>query len=285
MNRLDTHIHIWDLQKSAYGWLKAAPALLNRSYGIDELEASRQEAGITAGILVQADNTIEDTDLMLETAASKDWIKGVVGWLPLMKPNETQRLLEERFLKEKYFVGVRHLIHDEPDAQWLLQPQVIESLKILAAHNIPYDVVGVLPQHIQTVMDVAALVPDLKMVFDHINQPPIKTGERFGEWGELMKQAATQDNIFVKISGLGLTAGDENFDVENIKPYINFVLNYFGAQRCFCGSDWPLALLAGGYVRTWQLYNTVLSGLLNTQQLQDVFYHNGIRFYNLKDGE
>ena len=98
---------------------------------------------------------MEDTDLMLETAYKTEWISGVVCWLPLMDTRATQQLLEERYLKEKYFKGVRHQIHDEKDPKWLLQPAVIESLKILAAHDIPYDVVAVLPAHIETAIEVA----------------------------------------------------------------------------------------------------------------------------------
>ncbi len=278
---IDTHIHIWDLQKSAYKWLNGVPALLNRTYLIDELEAQRNEAGVVAGVLVQADNTIADTELMLNAAHDNSWIKGVVAWLPLLQPEETERWLNEKFLAEKYFVGIRHLIHDEPDANWLLQPQVIESLKILAANQIPYDLVGVLPAHIKAALKVAELVPELKMVFDHINQPPIQTGERFGEWGSLMKAAALHENFHLKISGLGVTAGKEKFTLENIKPYIEFALNQFGEQRCFTGGDWPVTLLADSYANTWKIYKEALSSLLTETDLQKVFYDNAIKFYNL----
>lgn len=281
VNIIDTHIHIWDLERSAYEWLQGTPELLKRSYSIDEIEKDRQEAGVVAGVLVQADNTLEDTDLMLETARSKNWIKGVVGWVPLLEPEQTQRLLEERFLREKYFLGVRHLIHDEKDPEWLLQPRVIESLKILAANNIPYDVVGVLPVHIKTVLKVAEKVPELKMVLDHINQPPIASGEKFGVWGELMEAASQHQNLHIKISGLSVTAGRDIFSAENIKPYLGFALQQFGVSRCFCGGDWPVALLGGEYVPTWEIYKAVLGRLLMANEQNDVFYNNAVSFYGL----
>ncbi len=108
-----------------------------------------------------------------------------------MDVNATQRLLEERFLKEKYFKGVRHQVHDEKDPGWLLQPAVLESLDLLASYKIPYDVVGILPAHIKTVLLVAEKIPGLKMVFDHLNWPPLATKEKFGTWGELMKHCST----------------------------------------------------------------------------------------------
>ena len=282
MNIIDTHIHIWDLKRSAYEWLKNAPELLNRSYSIDQIAEKRKEVGITGGVLVQADNCMEDTELMLETARNNEWIKGVVGWLPLMNPEETDRLLNEKFLKEKDFIGVRHLIHDEPDAAWLLQEPVIESLKILANNNVPYDLVGILPQHISTALKVAERVPELRMVFDHINQPPIQTGEKFGEWGRLMADAAKHNNFFIKISGLGGTAGKDKFTVDNIRPYVEFALNEFGVERCFTGGDWPVSLLAADYTTTWQFYNEVLSSLLSNEELEKVLFANAVEFYNLK---
>jgi len=183
----DTHIHIWDFKKAEYAWLKGNTSMLNRTYSIEEIEAARKEIGISAGILVQAANNFEDTDWMLHTASQHEWIKGVVGWLPLMDPDATVKALQNKYGKESYFKGVRHLIHDEPYADWLLQEPVLVSLGILAEHNIPFDVVGVLPAHIETALEVANKVPVLRMVFDHLNQPPVASGERFGQWGELMK--------------------------------------------------------------------------------------------------
>jgi len=184
---VDTHVHIWNLDRAEYPWLKGDTSILNRNYSIEQIETERLEAGITAGVLVQASGNLKDTEMMLEAAEKTSWINGVVCWLPLMNVKETQQLLEERFLKEKYFKGVRHLIHDEADPKWLLQPTVIESLRLLAAHNISYDVVGVLPAHIETVLKVAELIPDLRMVFDHLNAPPIPAKEKFGRWGEFNK--------------------------------------------------------------------------------------------------
>lgn len=278
---IDTHIHIWDTSKSSYGWLSGAPELLKRTYSIEELDVARKAAGIGAGIFVQADVQMEDSFHMLEVARSTDWIKGVVSWLPLDHMERTATLLEEQLLKDEYFVGVRHLIHDEKDPQWLLQPEAIESLKILAAHNIPYDVVGVLPEHIETILKVAELVPELRMVFDHLNAPPISTGEHYGRWGTLMREVAKSKNIYAKISGLGTVAGAEKFAAEEIKPYIGFVLEHFGTDRCFCGGDWPVSLLAKDYIYTWEVYKTVLSSLLSAEALENVYAGNATRFYNL----
>jgi L-fuconolactonase len=218
---------------------------------------------------------------MLQVANATGWVKGVVGWMPLQDPSFTATAIRE-YLANPYFKGVRHLIHDEPDPQWLLQPTVIQSLSVLAAYDVPYDVVGVTPQHLITALEVAQKVPELRLMLDHMNQPPIASGEKFGEWGELMKTAASHKNIYVKISGLGTcskkgagwTAGD-------IQPYIEFVLEHFGENRCCCGGDWPVSLLAGNYNNTWQQYVKVLSGALSDAALQKVLSTNAVSFYNL----
>src|SRR5690349_19962525 len=147
---VDTHVHIWNFEKAEYSWLKGNTSILNRNYHIEELEQERKSAAVTDGVLVQAANNFEDTDWMLEVAANTDWIRGVVGWLPFMSPQETAKALGEKYYNQKYFKGVRHLIHDEPDAKWLLQKEVLESLQILSDYHLPYDVVGIVPVHIET---------------------------------------------------------------------------------------------------------------------------------------
>ncbi|MEY2917672.1 MAG: hypothetical protein RIS73_1386 [Bacteroidota bacterium] len=279
---IDTHIHVWNFDKAEYDWLKNDTSILKRTYHIEEIETERNALGITGGVLVQATNNTEDTDWMLEVADKTEWVKAVVGWLPLLNPVETERLLEEIYLKNDYYKGVRHLIHDEPNADWLLQDTVIESLTILAKNNLPFDVVGVLPAHIETVLKVADKVPELKMIFDHLNQPPIATKEKFGAWGNLMKEAAGNKNFYAKISGLGTTTKNlTGWTTEDLKPYIEFALEQFGDDRCFCGGDWPVSLLAGSYTKTWMAYKEVLSNVLNTIEQDKIFYSNAVNFYNL----
>lgn len=282
MKIIDTHIHIWDLEHISYGWLEGNETILNQTYTLEQLDRPRKTAGITAGVLVQADNHFEDTDWMLLNAAQTDWIKGVVGWVPLMNPEETVTALD-KYLANPYFKGVRHLIHDEPDSRWLLQPEVIESLKILADRKVPYDLVGVLTEHIETALEVAERVPGLKMVFDHLNQPPILKREKFGRWGELMMEAAKHPNFYQKISGQGTASGNfTGWTTVDIQPYIEMVLEHFGVDRCFCGGDWPVSLLAGDYVKTWKAYQNLLAELLSEDDLEKVYFSNANGFYKLE---
>jgi L-fuconolactonase len=278
----DTHVHVWDIAKADYPWLKGDTSILNQTWSIEQVESERKLAGITTGILVQASGNKEDTELMLETAYKTDWISGVVYWLPLMDTQATNDQLEQKYLAEKYCKGVRHQIHDEKDPEWLLQPAVIESLALLSLYNIPFDVVAVLPEHIETVLKVAEKVPGLRMVFDHLSQPPISTKEKFGRWGELMKAAASNKNFYAKISGLGTASGNfKNRSTQDIKPYVAFALEHFGTDRCFCGGDWPVSLLADSYSNTWKNYKEILGELLTIEEQEKVFYSNAKSFYKL----
>ncbi|UYQ95560.1 amidohydrolase family protein [Chitinophaga horti] len=279
MMLIDTHVHVWNLSRAEYPWLQGDTSILNRSWQIEELDPA--DAGVTAGVLVQAAGNLEDTALMLETARNTPWIKGVVAWLPLTDTRRTADLLQGAFLSEPCFKGVRHQIHDEPDAQWLLQPTVLESLQLLADHDIPYDLVGILPAHIETALKVAEQVPALRMVFDHLNQPPIATRERFGKWGELMKEASAHPNFYAKISGLGTASGSfAGRTAADIQPYVDFAIEHFGVARCFCGGDWPVSMLANGYAQTWSMIRQALSGL-STPEQEQVLGSNAVRFYNL----
>jgi len=278
---IDTHVHIWDLNKVAYPWLQNDVSILNQTYQIAQLEGERLTAGVTAGVLVQAAGNEEDTNAMLDTAEKTEWIKAVVGWLPLMDPIATQKIWYEKYASNPYFKGVRHQIHDEPSSDWLLQSEVIESLQMLAAIKLPYEIVGIKPQHITTALKVANQIPDLTMVFDHLNQPPIKEKERFGKWGELMKEAAKHDRFYAKISGLGTTAGNPLYTKEDLLPYLDFVFSHFGVDRCFCGGDWPVSLLAGSYQNTWKIYQEAIATLLNEQDATKVLATNAKIFYQL----
>jgi len=279
---VDTHVHIWNFSRSEYPWLRGDTSILNRNYELSELESGRKAAGVTEGVLVQAANNMEDSCWMLTNAAASDWITGVVGWLPLQDPVAVARLLEDGYAANPWFKGVRHLIHDEADPRWLLQETVLESLGLLASKGLPYDLVGVHPEHILTALKVAERNPALRMVFDHLNQPPIASGERFGRWGELMKEAALHENFFAKISGLGTASKNfSGWKAADLEPYVGFVAQHFGEDRCFCGGDWPVSLLAGGYEQTWVAYREIIGRLLGVHAQEKWLYQNAVRYYKL----
>jgi L-fuconolactonase len=276
---IDCHLHLWDLQRVEYAWLKGNTSILGRTYSLAEIEPQLAPAGVGGAVLVQAANNFGDTDLMLENAARHPWVRGVVGWVNLLSPAQTATALD-CYQHHEVFKGVRHLIHDEPDPFWLLQPAVQESLAILAERGLTYDVVGTKPEHLRCVLATGAALPRLKLVLDHLATPPIPTGQ-LGEWGPLLAEAAQLPNVYVKISGLGTIAARAPWTADDLKPYVAHALQCFGPDRALCGGDWPVSLLAGTYAHTWAQYAQVLADLLPPADQAKVRAHNAERVYGL----
>jgi len=279
---IDTHVHIWDLIKVHYSWLQGDDSILARNYLPAELYPQLSKVHVTIAVLVQAANNLEDTELMLSAASQNDWIKGVVGWVPLQDPSKTQALIENWKATNTYLKGIRHLIHNEANENWLLQDSVIESLKILAHHHITYDIVGVKEAHLKAAITIAEKIPTLNLVLDHLNNPPMTNQTEMDRWRTNIKVAAQLKNIHAKISGLAMATGQfETWTSADIQTSIEYALEQFGTDRCFCGGDWPVSLLAGGYVKTIQAYREIIENFLTIIDQEKVFNKNAALFYKL----
>ncbi len=283
MKLIDTHLHIWNLDKVVYPWLSSDLGILYQNYELDQMPPLMKESNVSHAILVQAANSLEETDFMLQSAERADFVVGVVGWLPLLEPAQTALFLE-KYKHHPLFKGVRHLIHDESNPHWLLQERVLESLSILADSHVPFDVVGVLSEHLDCVSRIGERLPHLRMVLDHLNHPRgVLTEAIMQDWEKWLRIVAQNPNVFAKISGLGTVVKRkaEALSAEDMKPAIDFAINTFGVERCLCGGDYPVALLAEGYVRTWHMYQHVFSQLLSLPEREQVYWENANKFYNL----
>ncbi len=255
--KVDAHQHFWNLTKVAYPWLGPEHGPIYRTFEAHDLEPLLRKAGIDKTVIVQAMDSYEDTDYMLDTAASHDWVGAVVGWVPLNRPAEADLKLE-RYAKNRYFKGVRHLIHEEKDPDWVVQPAVIESLRLLAERDLTFDVVAVFPNHLKHVPFLAEQVPDLRMVIDHLAKPPIKD-KGWEPWASQLAAAAACPNVYAKLSGLN-TAASPDWSSSELQRYIDFAIHCFGASRLMYGSDWPVANLNGDYDAVWEETKKALSG-------------------------
>jgi L-fuconolactonase len=278
---IDAHQHFWNLEKVAYPWLVPAYGSLYRTIEAAELEPLLKANGIDKTVIVQAMDSYEDTDYMLETAAQFDWVAAVVGWVPLNKPAEAAKKLKE-YTQNPLFRGIRHLIHEESDPNWLIQAEVIEGLKQLAYLGLTFDAVAVLPKHLLHVATIADKIPDLKIVIDHLGKPPIKD-KQMEPWASLIKQAGAYPNVYAKLSGLNTAADWESWSAEDIQPYINYAFEIFGADRLMFGSDWPVANLAGDYSKVWIEMNKAFEGR-SEAEIDAVLGGTAIEFYGIGKG-
>lgn len=235
----DAHLHLWNLDRSPYTWLDGVPGL-HRTISWADARAGHEGLGITRVVLVQADDTCADTANLQEQATRIEADDGpvtradVVAWLPLMRPDEVGALLSDPTAMDRV-VGVRHLIHDEPDPGFLERPQVSASLDLLAGADVPLDVPDAYPRHMEQTCRVAEAHPGLTLVLDHLGKPPLGDASAMGEWASQLRAVAACPSTVAKLSGLA-TSGDGHF-----ADAVAVALDAFGPDRLMFGSDWPIA--------------------------------------------
>lgn len=260
---IDAHQHVWDPARAAYDWLGPEMAPIDTAKTFDELAPELRACGIDATILVHSADNADDTALMRETADAHPEIVGIVGYVPLADAEATAATLET-WASDPLYVGVRNLIHDLPDPDWLLRPEVDAGLGELEAHGVPFDLVAVLPRHLELVPILSERHPGLKIVIDHLAKPPIGLDET-EPWRRLIAAAAENPLVSAKVSGLySATADSGAWTTEQLRPFFDDALELFGPQRLLYGGDWPISVLSGGYTRVWNglrpLFDTLDAG-------------------------
>jgi len=247
--RVDAHQHFWNLGEVEYEWLASSEyGPIQRDFGPADLEPLLRAAGITRTITVQAANSFADTDAMLARADEHAWIAGVVGWIPLLDPAAASRALN-RYCGHRAFRGVRHLVHDEPEPDWLLRASVRESLALLAERSLVFEIPAVFPRHLLHVPRLAEELPGLRIVIDHLGKPPIASGS-LEPWAGELARAAAYPNVYAKVSGLG-TEAREGWTADDLRPFVDVAIGELGPDRLMFGSDWPVCLMADDYSRIW----------------------------------
>jgi L-fuconolactonase len=241
---IDAHHHLWDLSRRDQEWTQATPAI-HRSFVEGDLSPLLIENGVDASVLVQTTNDSAETRDLLALARGSDFIRGVVGWVDLASKDAVDEIAALRGLPGgDRLVGLRHLVQDEPDPNWLGQQQVREGLRHLGEVGLAYDLLVRAPQ-MDSAIDTVRSLPDVRFVLDHCGKPPIASGE-IESWREMMVELAALENVAVKLSGL-VTEAQPDWRVDDLRPYAEIVLSYFGAHRTMFGSDWPVCLLAATY--------------------------------------
>ena len=276
--RVDTHQHFWKLSEVEYSWLVPAYGPLYRTFEPRDLAPHIKAAGIDRTVLVQSANSYEDTASMLVHADYNDWIGAVIGWVDLLDPTATHKRLEQ-YRQHPKFRGMRHLIHEEIDPDWLMQEIVIESLKVLASFNMIFEVVAVFPDHLKHIPTLSEKIPNLRMAIDHLAKPPIKDS-KMSPWSDQLKAAAENTNVYAKISGLNTAADWNTWSASDLEPYIDFAVECFSPKRLMFGSDWPVCILAGDFQKVWTETKAVLGGY-STREQDEMLGANAAEFYHL----
>jgi L-fuconolactonase len=278
---IDAHQHVWDLARSPYSWLGPHLPQWNRTFTFDELAPQLQRNGVDATVLVQSDDHDGDTDLMLEVADRHPRVAAIVAYVPLDRPDRAaERLAELR--KDSRVVGIRNLIHDLPDPDWILRPDVDEGLGVLEDADVTFDYVAVLPRHLEHVPTLSERHPRLRLVIDHLAKPPIG-GADVEPWWSLIAAAAENPLVHAKVSGLYPGSAPEGWTPDTVRPFVDRALELFGPSRLMYGGDWPISVAAGGYDRVFEGLAEVLSGLSAADRTK-VYSGTAREFYRIDDG-
>lgn len=280
--RIDAHQHYWDTKAFEYGWTRAGLPALDADFLPTDLEPQLAAAGIDCTVVVQVLHSLDETDWLLDLARANRSIAGVVGWVDLQAPPDDIDATLDRLRVDPRLVGIRHLVHEEPDEDWLARPAVIRGLGVLEAHDIPYDLL-LRPQHLRHVPLLSERLPALRMVVDHIAKPHIAEG-RLVPWATEFRDAAANPNVWCKLSGMVTEADHGAWEADDLAPYIEVALTSFGADRLMFGSDWPVCTLAGSYARVIGALRTVL-GAMDADVEGRLFGGSAARFYGIAKEE
>ena len=250
--------------------------ILKKDYQPSDLLIETEKTGIDGVVSVQADQSMLETDELLEHAAEYDFIKGVVGWFPLADPAVEEMLSE--YSKNPWLKGVRHVVQDEPDDRFILGEAFNEGIRKLEKFDLVYDIL-IYERQLGPSIDFVDLHPNLSFVLDHVAKPRIGDG-LMEPWKEQMFEMARRENVTCKLSGMATEANWTEWTVEELRPYMEVALDAFGPNRLMFGSDWPVARLAVDYGPWVDLCREFISTLSGAER-QAIEGGNAIRAYRL----
>lgn len=272
---VDSHQHFWEIDRFDYSWMPDGSPL-STDYGPQDLKPLTKAAGVDRTVVVQAVSSADEARWLLELAEQHEFIAGVVGWVDLTDPKVGDTL--DELQRNKYFVGVRHIWESEQDLGWIVNSGAIEGLKELSRRQLPFDFLA-RPANLPYIPQVMDQVPDLRGVVDHIAKPLI--AEHVIEpWLSDLRKVASINGMHCKVSGMITEADQDNWTVDDLRPYVHHVMGMFGPDRLMFGSDWPVCTLAGGYDQVAGAAREIF-GKLSPSAKADVFGGTAARFYRL----
>jgi L-fuconolactonase len=262
IERIDAHHHLWRYSKKEYGWIAGDMAPIARDFLPQDLQKVLTSSGMQGGITVQARQTLEETQSLLNFAQEFPFIRGVVGWAPIARPEFPQVL--ERFHHFEKLKGFRHVVQDEPDDAFLLRPDFNAGIALFKRYGLVYDIL-IFERQLPAAISFVDRHPAQVFVLDHIAKPRIRD-QVLEPWRTNIRELARRENVFCKLSGMVTEAEWAKWRPSDLEPYFDVILNAFGPKRLLAGSDWPVCLLATAYQTWFSTLGEFLSSLSSTDQ-------------------
>lgn len=274
--KIDAHQHFWQYNERDYGWMGAGMESLKRDRLPADLAPLLKKAGIDATVAVQARQCVEETEFLLRLADENAFINGVVGWVDLCGP-QLQMQLESLCYHPK-LRGVRHVVHDEPDDNFMLRDDFIHGIGRLRKYNLTYDLL-LFAKHLPVACRLVAKFPEQTFILDHISKPLIKQG-KIEPWAGDIRRLASFKNVSCKISGMVTEADWHHWKPQDFTPYMDTVLDAFGTDRLMVGSDWPVCTVAAEYQQVIAIAADYLAKLSPDEQ-SAIWAQNAKRIYGI----
>ena len=262
--KIDSHQHFWNYNPREYTWMKDGMEILQRDFTPQDLATAQAEIGFDGSVAVQARMTLDETRWLLELAAQHETIRGVVGYVDLLSPQAGDQL--DEFKDNPKCVGMRHVVHDEPDDHFMLRADFLNGLEELSRRDLAYDLL-LFEKHLAVASEGVSRFPNLRFVVDHISKPLIREGV-LAPWGDHIRDLALFENVTCKLSGMVTEADWERWTPDDLEPYMSVVLEAFGPDRLMIGSDWPVCLVAGSYGSVMSVVIDFIERLSSDEQVR-----------------
>ena len=275
MKIIDTHQHFWNYNPKTQEWINENMKVIRKNFLPEDIAPLLKENKVEGCVAVQADQSIAETNFLIQAAKNNTFIKGVVGWIDLKDKEIEQNL--EFYKKENIVKGFRHIIQAEPTG-FMQDLSFQKGLTALAKYNYSYDLL-IYEHQLKEANILVKQLPSLPIVIDHIAKPNIKKGGR-ENWQKEIKAIAQNTNVYCKISGMVTEAHWESWSAEILKPYIDTVVEAFGTERIMFGSDWPVCLVACSYARWLECIQNYFN-TFSTYEQEAFFANNAINFYKI----
>jgi len=274
---IDAHQHFWNYDPREYQWIDETMTPLRRDFLPPDLQDELEREGFQGSVAVQVRQSLQETRWLLELAAQSPFILGVVGWVELRSPQAGAHL--KQLAHNPRLVGIRHIVQSEPDDRFLLQPDFLRGISLLAEFDLAYDIL-IYPKHLTVAAEFVRRFPEQRFVLDHLAKPEIKSGT-INAWKKGIAELAAYPNVYCKLSGLVTEADWNRWKPGDMRPYLDVAFERFGPNRLLIGSDWPVCTLAGSYARVMRLVKDYLSGH-SEQEREAILGGNAKRFWRLK---
>ncbi len=273
---IDSHHHFWSYSAAEYPWIGDSMTALRRDFLPEHLQAEIVAAGIDGVVSVQARQSVRETELLLSLADGNDFIKGVVGWVPLAQADVGDSLA--KFAANPKLRAVRHVVQDEPDDRFILGTDFNRGVAMLREFDLVYDIL-IFERQLAPSIEFVDRHPEQVFVLDHIAKPRIKDGA-LEPWRENIRELARRENVFCKISGMVTEADWKTWNEVQLRPYLDVVLDAFRPKRLMFGTDWPVCLAASSYARWLEVVQN-FSAKLSADEQEWLWGKTALQAYGL----